>query len=140
MDFVNQEPTMQTLTVYLEDQRYEDKDFCFQPSAGLKFAGVSAMRELYHALAAISPSLFKPQNQEWHGEADKLEQSLLKARSAVSSAEEEQKWSKPDGPAQWAKEFGFSVDTLMRRFKEGAIRHKKLSSKSYCIHVDDLPK
>ncbi len=49
-------------------------------------------------------------------------------------------WSKHNGPAQWAKWFGISHDTLMRRFKAGAIRHKKLSSKSYCIHVDDLPK
>lgn len=49
-------------------------------------------------------------------------------------------WSKPDGPKQWARVFGFSVDTLMRRFRDGMIRHKKFSSKSYSIHVDDLPK
>lgn len=49
-------------------------------------------------------------------------------------------WSKADGPKQWAKKLGFSVDTLMRRFKENKIRHLKLSSKSYRIHVDDLPK
>lgn len=49
-------------------------------------------------------------------------------------------WSAPDYPSQWAKRFGFSVDTLMRRFDKGVIRCKKLSTKSYCIHVDDLPK
>ena len=49
-------------------------------------------------------------------------------------------WSKADGPQQWAKKFGFSTDTLMRRFEDGTIRHKKLSSKSYRIHVDDVPK
>jgi hypothetical protein len=49
-------------------------------------------------------------------------------------------WSKPDGPSQWAKAFGYSVDTLMRRFKAGTIRHKKETSKSYRIHVNDLPK
>jgi hypothetical protein len=49
-------------------------------------------------------------------------------------------WSKPDGPKQWAKAFNCSPSTLKRRFEAGTIRHKKLSSKSYCIHVDDLPK
>ena len=49
-------------------------------------------------------------------------------------------WSQPDSPKQWARKFGFSTATLMRRFNDRMIRHKKLSSKSYCIHVDDLPK
>ncbi len=45
----------------------------------------------------------------------------------------------PDSPGRWAKLFGFSANTLKRRFKDGAIRHKKLSSKSYQIAIDDLP-
>ena len=49
-------------------------------------------------------------------------------------------WSQPNGPSQWALTFGCSWATLKRRFEEGKIRHKKLSTKSYCIHVDDLPK
>lgn len=49
-------------------------------------------------------------------------------------------WSNPDGPQQWARMFGFSVDTLKRRFKAGKIRHKKHTTKSYSIHVDDVPK
>jgi hypothetical protein len=49
-------------------------------------------------------------------------------------------WSEADTPSRWAKKFGFSTDTLMRRFKDGSIRHKKLSTKSYQIHVDDLPR
>ena len=49
-------------------------------------------------------------------------------------------WSEADGPKQWARKFGFSVDTLIRRFKDGTIRHKKFSSKSYAIHEADLPK
>ena len=53
---------------------------------------------------------------------------------------EDNRWSKPNGPTQWAKKFGFSVDTLQRRFEDGSIRHKRLSSKSYSIHMDDLPK
>jgi hypothetical protein len=48
-------------------------------------------------------------------------------------------WTTPDSPQRWAKVFGFSVDTLKRRFKAGQIRHKKLSTKSYQIAVDDLP-
>jgi len=67
------------------------------------------------------------------------------AEAAASSPKTEtsddgEPWSKPDGLSQWAKKFGFSPDTLKRRFKDGTIRHKKLSIKSYRIHVDDLPK
>jgi hypothetical protein len=50
------------------------------------------------------------------------------------------KWSEPDLPGQWARRFRISPDTLTRRVKDGKIRVKKLSSKSWCIHVDDLPK
>ena len=44
-----------------------------------------------------------------------------------------------DGPSQWAKLFGISVSTFMRRLKDGTIRHKKLSSKNYQIAITDLP-
>ena len=44
-----------------------------------------------------------------------------------------------DSPSRWAKVFQCSWDTLKRRLKEGAIRHKKLSVKSYQIAIDDLP-
>jgi hypothetical protein len=44
-----------------------------------------------------------------------------------------------DGLTQWAKLFDISPTTLKRRFKDGLIRHKKLSAKSYQIAVDDLP-
>ncbi|HEY4759559.1 MAG TPA: hypothetical protein VIH42_03165 [Thermoguttaceae bacterium] len=50
------------------------------------------------------------------------------------------RWSKPNGPSQWAKFYGISVDTMIRRFQDGKIRNKKLSTKSYRVHVDDLPK
>lgn len=49
-------------------------------------------------------------------------------------------WSEPDSPKQWAKRFNMSWDTLKRRIDEGKIRVKKLTSKSYQIHVDDLPR
>jgi hypothetical protein len=48
-------------------------------------------------------------------------------------------WTPADTPARWAKLFGFSVRTLNRRFKDGSIRPKKLSTKSYQIAIDDLP-
>ena len=48
-------------------------------------------------------------------------------------------WSKPDSPSQWARKFGVSVSTIMRRFKDQKIRNKKLSTKSYAIHINDLP-
>jgi hypothetical protein len=47
--------------------------------------------------------------------------------------------TRPDSPARWAKVFGFSKDTLMRRIQDGIIRCKKLSTKSYQIAIDDLP-
>jgi hypothetical protein len=48
-------------------------------------------------------------------------------------------WTPADTLSRWAKLFGFSADTLKRRFKDGSIRYKKLSTKSYQIAVDDLP-
>lgn len=48
-------------------------------------------------------------------------------------------WSKPDGPAQWAKRFNVSPRTFTRMIKNKAIRVRKLSSKSYRVHVDDIP-
>jgi len=58
------------------------------------------------------------------------------APMAVPTSED---WTPADGPSQWAKTFGFSVSTLKRRFKDGRIRHKKLSPKSYQIAIADLP-
>ena len=48
-------------------------------------------------------------------------------------------WSKPNMPSQWGRVFGFSSDTFIRRCKAGTIRHIKHNSKSYSVHVDDLP-
>lgn len=57
-------------------------------------------------------------------------------------------WSKPDGPTQWAKKYRCSqrtwVDTRIAIHpaepKPGQIRVKKHSTRSYSVHVDDLPK
>jgi hypothetical protein len=48
-------------------------------------------------------------------------------------------WTTVDTPARWAKLFGISRDSLIRRFEDGSIRHKKLSPKSYQVAIDDLP-
>jgi hypothetical protein len=49
-------------------------------------------------------------------------------------------WSKPDGPTQWANIFGVTPETMVKYFSEGKIRNKQLSSKSYQVHNDDIPK
>jgi hypothetical protein len=59
--------------------------------------------------------------------------------SAVPVRSGNAQWSEPDAPSQWAKRFGCSWDTLKRRFADGSIRHLKLSTKSYRIHLDDVP-
>jgi hypothetical protein len=49
-------------------------------------------------------------------------------------------WSEPDTPAGWSKRFKMSWDALKPRLQDGTIRNKKLSSKSYQIHIEDVPK
>jgi hypothetical protein len=66
--------------------------------------------------------------------------AFCRLSARLENKAENNQWSNQDSPKQWAKRFGFSVDTLNRRFKDGTIRFKKLSPKSYCINVDDLPK
>jgi hypothetical protein len=58
---------------------------------------------------------------------------------APPAAGEPMEWTTADGPAQWAKMFGVSPTTFKRRLKDGSIRHKKLSTKSYQLAIDDLP-
>lgn len=48
-------------------------------------------------------------------------------------------WSEPASPAEWAKRFNMSWDTLKARIKEGKIKAQKLTSKSYRIRRDHLP-
>ena len=64
---------------------------------------------------------------------------LMPNADARGKSPVEPEWTTSDSPQRWAKLFGFSVDTLKRRFKDGKIKHKKLTSKSYQIAVDDLP-
>ena len=48
-------------------------------------------------------------------------------------------WSQADAPKCWGKVFGFSAATFIRRVKAGTIRAKKLSDKSYQVHLGDIP-
>jgi hypothetical protein len=52
---------------------------------------------------------------------------------------ESMEWTTADGPSQWARMFDVSLTTFRRRLKDGSIRHKKLSTKSYQIAIADLP-
>ena len=91
IDLDNQASTMDALTVYLEDHGCEDKDFCFRSRVGPTFHGAAAMRALYVALVSISPSVFRPGNQEWFREARRLEQALEKARAFFSDCAERER-------------------------------------------------
>lgn len=44
-----------------------------------------------------------------------------------------------DSPSRWARLYGIGVKAFLSRCKEGKIRHKRLSSKSYQVAIDDLP-
>lgn len=57
----------------------------------------------------------------------------------TSGSEADGPWSKPRGLTQWSKRFGCNVDTLKKYFREGKIRYRQLSTKSYRIHDDDVP-
>ncbi len=53
---------------------------------------------------------------------------------------EELQLSEPDSPKRWAKIFGgITPRTFVRRCKEGRIRHKKLSDRSYQVDIRDIP-
>ena len=59
--------------------------------------------------------------------------------SWYSSEKLSDKWSEPRSPSEWAKQFNMSWDTLKSRIDDKSIRAKKLTSKSYRVHLDDLP-
>ena len=48
-------------------------------------------------------------------------------------------WSRPNTPSEWARMFGCSRATFQRRVKDGTIRAKKLSCRSYQVHLNDVP-
>jgi hypothetical protein len=78
---------------------------------------------------------------EFHRAVEALPDSTAPSRDPppADSTATQLEWTRPGGLSQWAKVFGFSPTTLKRRFNDGKIRHKKLSTKSYQVAVDDLP-
>jgi hypothetical protein len=64
---------------------------------------------------------------------------LLDRARGMPQAQAEGPWSQPDTPAGWAKRFNMSWDALKLRLEDGTIRNKKLSPRSYQIHIDDVP-
>jgi hypothetical protein len=70
----------------------------------------------------------------WADEIDLVERASKAVRSTDDGP-----WSDPDTPASWAKRFDIGWDTLKKRFESQTIRNKKLSSKSYRVHLDDVP-
>lgn len=51
-----------------------------------------------------------------------------------------EKLSTPQSPADWARLFKCGSKTFTRWVREKRIRAKKLTTKSYQVHVDDIPK
>ena len=65
------------------------------------------------------------------------EEHLLQSGGSPGTVQVE--WSMPNSPTQWAKVFGWSYSTMLRRLEDQKIRNKKLSKRSYQIALDDLP-
>jgi hypothetical protein len=88
-----------------------------------------------------------PSIQDWEVKSE-LEREV-RAAAALRSAgrswfdiainEDGKAWSEPASPAEWARRFKLSWDTLKARIDEGKIKAQKLSSKSYRIRRDHLP-
>ena len=49
------------------------------------------------------------------------------------------KYSKPRSPSEWATVFGLTWKTVKKNIDKGDIRVIEINSKSYRIHVDDIP-
>ncbi len=73
---------------------------------------------------------------------DRFKRDAVKASQRLSgeaSAADAVEWTTADGPSRWAKLFEIIPTTFKKRLRDGSIRHKKLSPKSYLIAVADLP-
>lgn len=71
--------------------------------------------------------------------AGEVGKAIAGLRAAAGKGEQDGPWSRPKSPKDWAKVFGFSRDTFIRRCEDGTIRHKKLSDRRYLVHLDDVP-
>lgn len=66
-------------------------------------------------------------------------EARLRAAGAKTPRYDHAVLTEPRAPRQWAKLFNMTWDTLKLRFEDGSIRNVRLSSKSYRVHVDDMP-
>ena len=62
------------------------------------------------------------------------------AKAAPPERETDVSWSAADTPTRWAKVFRISAKSFKRRVKEGKIRAKPLSDRSYQVDTRDIPK
>ncbi len=71
----------------------------------------------------------------------KAERQRCLTRWAVPTKEKGQDgpWSQSDTPSRWAKRFKISSRTFVRYVRDGKIRARKLSNKSYQVHLACLP-
>lgn len=58
---------------------------------------------------------------------------------ATPDSPREPEWSEADSPSKWAKRFGVSLRTFIRRVEDKTIRVKKLSDRLYQVAIPDLP-
>jgi hypothetical protein len=96
----------------------------------------------WDAVAALLCDVELPRVRSPGVELGKLVELLtltLAERGVLAPADPAPLWTQADSPARWAKVFGMSVRTLMRRLDDGRIRNVKHSSKSYQIDVNALP-
>ena len=73
---------------------------------------------------------------------DTIDYSIEKLGGQVAAAdkpEQDGPWSKPDTPTRWALQFQVGPATFKRWVKTEKIRAKKLSDRSYQVHLADLP-
>jgi hypothetical protein len=72
-------------------------------------------------------------------EATTAANALLAAKEAPPATSDDLEWTRAQSPSDWRKVFRLSWDTLKRRMKDGKIRYKKLTTKSYQLAIADLP-
>lgn len=97
--------------------------------------------DLLHRLAVCGPDDPQQREVEIRREWAAVKAAAIGAAGEPAGDQVDGKWSAPESPAQWAKRFNCSVDTLTRRLvKRGKIRVNVLTSKLWQVHLDDLPK
>jgi hypothetical protein len=70
---------------------------------------------------------------------DSAVRNHLRRLDQTKTASSDGPWSTPDTPSRLAERFQVTAPTFKRWVKTGKIRAKKLSDRSYQVHVGDLP-